>query len=100
MTAYISWPRRSGRSHLRMQTEGTPAGGWAAQQLTLPIDWYTATADGSGIEFPVSGDATSHASRLLGLVRDGLEVDLMPWQERFLVDSFRHARDTPRPTHP
>lgn len=33
--------------------------GWAAQRMGMPVSWYAEVAAGSGVEFPVSGDATA-----------------------------------------
>ncbi|MEW9874022.1 hypothetical protein [Arthrobacter sp. HS15c] len=95
----IEWPRRGGRNTLREHLLSAPSNGWSAHQLRLPVSWYTEMAAGAGVEFPVSGDATAATSRLLGFIRDGLGMELYPWQERALLN-LQHARDTPRPTHP
>jgi hypothetical protein len=34
------------------------AEGWAAQRLGLPYWWYQHIAASTGLEFPISGDAT------------------------------------------
>lgn len=99
MTTYIERPRRYGRTALREHLAWNPAQGWAAHHLRLPASWYTEVAAGAGVEFPVSGDATAATSRLLGYVRDGLGMELQPWQERVLLN-LQHARDTRRPTRP
>jgi hypothetical protein len=39
------------------------AEGWAAQRLGLPAEWYQHIAESTGLEFPISADATAHYQR-------------------------------------
>jgi hypothetical protein len=65
--------------------------GWAAQQMVLPVSWYQAVSEGSGAEFPVSGDETTLAGSATRFAW-ALGIELDPWQEHVLnVQMLRHA---------
>lgn len=73
--------------------------GWPAQRMGMPVGWYADVANGSGAEFPVSGDRTTRAGAAARFARK-VGFGLTSWQEQVLgqwMDHKGHADDAQPP---